>query len=262
MSNIAITVQELCKKYHVGLFKKKKVAMHKVTFEVTKGEVFGIVGRNGAGKSTLLKLIVGLIRPSAGNISISGFKPYELSSRKIIGFLPENPCLYQNLTVWDHFYFIGKTHNIDGKETRRRGNDLLKKVRLSEVTKIPIRKFSKGMVQRAALACALLPDPEMLILDEPMSGLDPLGRQLVVDLIFNYHKKGKTILFCSHILTDVERICDRIGIMDHGELKEIVSPKSLSKEGWLSSDDQGGITTPLESYFLKVVAQADRKIDS
>ncbi len=255
MSAIAIKVQGLFKKYPVGLFKKKKVAIRDVTFTVKRGEVFGIVGRNGAGKSTLLKSIVGFIKPSSGNISIDRFKPCDLSSKKIIGFLPESPCLYQNLTVWDHLRFIGRTHNINRAVIKNRGNKFLKKLWLSDVSNIPIRKFSKGMVQRAALACALFSDPEVIILDEPMSGLDPLGRRLVIDLILEYHNKKKTILFCSHILTDVERICDRIGIMDKGQIKDIVFPKDLIKDEHLTSCK--GDNSPLESHFLKIVNQDD-----
>ena len=248
---VLININNLSKGYPVGLLKRKTV-LKDVSFHVVKGEVFGIVGVNGAGKSTLIKTITNFLRPCSGTIRINGLKPDDASSRNLIGFLPENPCLYQNLTIIDHFKFIGKVHGLDAAFIEKRGNFLLLKVRLSDAERTPIRKFSKGMIQRAALACALFTDPEILILDEPMSGLDPLGRKLAVDIIREYHELGKTILFCSHILTDVERMCDRIGIMDEGKMKEIISAEDI--DSLVKRSETGKYEeTPLESYFLRTI---------
>ncbi|HID97972.1 MAG TPA: ABC transporter ATP-binding protein [Thermodesulfobacteriaceae bacterium] len=250
--NIIIEVKSLSKRYSAGLFQKKKEALKCVSLQVLSGEVFGIVGSNGAGKSTLIKSLTGLLKPCFGTVFINGISPVDAASRKMIGFLPENPCLYQNLTITDHFRFISRVNGLDSALTAERVKVLLNQVRLSEAARTPLRKFSKGMIQRAALACALFADPEILILDEPMSGLDPLGRQLVVDLIYEYHRQGKTILFCSHILTDVERMCDRIGIMDEGEMKSVINAGELSNMiEHTGKTGQGA--TPLESYFLNLV---------
>ena len=172
----------------------KKVALHDISFNVCPGEVFGIIGPNGAGKSTTLKILMGFIRSDSGDAQINGNPVGSVSSRNQLGYLPENPSLYPNLTITEHLKFACRLEpNLSGKNTERI-QELIKKVALSDAANVPIKKFSKGMVQRAALAYALIADPQVLILDEPMSGLDPLGRQLVIDIINECNQKGMTIL--------------------------------------------------------------------
>jgi len=253
MKKTVITFDQVFKTYKADLRIKKK-ALTGLDFQVDEGEVFGIVGPNGAGKSTALKILMGFVRPDKGTVDLSGHSPTDHASHNIVGFLPENPCLYEHLTITDHLKFCARVNGYSSRETVLRIHDLLDLVDLSHSSKTPIRRFSKGMTQRAALACALFHEPKILILDEPMSGLDPLGRQLVIEIIREYNRKGHTILFCSHILTDVERICDRIGIMCKGKLASIIKPDELDHEKHSQMDD-GEIKTPLESYFLRIVEE-------
>lgn len=230
------------------------VALRDLSFSVDRGEVFGIIGPNGAGKSTTLKILMGFIAATAGSAGIFGRPPSDSSVHQHIGYLPENPSLYENLTVVDHLYFAARTTNFRGSVAAR-VEEILARVDLAQVAKLPIRRFSKGMTQRAALAYALFHEPELLVLDEPMSGLDPLGRQLVVDIIRDYHARGHTIIFCSHILTDVERICDRIAIMNHGELQTIATPDQL--QNYAIPPELPKTTSPLEAFFLEILKQGE-----
>lgn len=246
-----ISLQNISKSYKSG-FSQKKAALTNITFSVNKGEVFGIVGPNGAGKSTTIKILLGFLRYDGDFVDLLGHTPQNPASLKMVGYLPENPCLYDNLTAAEHLAFAGKTAGLSTAATKKRTNELLARLKLLHAADLPVRKYSKGMVQRAALAYALIHEPELLILDEPMSGLDPLGRQLVVDIIREYHQKGNTILFCSHILTDVERICDRIGIMNKGRLLAITTPEKL--KSWHESlDAPPANKSPLEAFFLQII---------
>lgn len=248
-----ITFDQVCKTYKADLRIKKR-ALTGLDFQVNEGEVFGIVGPNGAGKSTALKILMGFVRADKGTVDLNGYSPTDPTSHTFVGFLPENPCLYEHLTITDHLKFCARVNGYNSRESVQRIHDILDLVDLSHSAKISIKRFSKGMTQRAALACALFHEPEILILDEPMSGLDPLGRQLVIEIIREYNRKGHTILFCSHILTDVERICDRIGIMCNGKLASIIKPEELDQDIHSQMDD-GEIQTPLESFFLKTVKE-------
>lgn len=238
-------------KTYVSDFKRRKSkALTGLTFQVEKGEVFGIVGPNGAGKSTALKTLLGFVKYDAGEVSLAGVHPDDPTAHHAVGYLPENPCLYEHLSVRDHLLFLARLHKMTSQEARSRINDILEMVNLAHAAKAPIRSYSKGMTQRAALAYALFHRPRILVLDEPMSGLDPVGRRLVVDIIEEYNREGRTVLFCSHILTDVERICHRIGIMNKGRLAMVLSPKELDKDQ--AAIDPGG-ASPLETLFMQTV---------
>jgi len=238
------------KSFRHDLTRKISIALRHLSFKVTEGEVFGVIGPNGAGKSTALKILMGFIRADGGRVSLFGGRPTEAAAHNRIGYLPENPCLYDNLTITDHLRFAARTTGFTGSVPARI-EEILSLVGLARQARLPIRRFSKGMTQRAALAYALFHEPDLLVLDEPMSGLDPLGRQLVVDIIRECHARGNTILFCSHILTDVERICNRIAIMNHGELQTITTPEQM--RDFTIPDDLPKTTTPLEAYFLQIV---------
>jgi len=246
-----IEVVELCKKYKNGLFKPPTYALTGVSLHVGRGEIFGIVGPNGAGKSTLLKILLNLVRPGSGHIILNGLLPRDPKCRLNLGYLPENPCLYDNLSLSDHLRFIARTANVGRIGYQQRMAEVSTMVGLSQVFYKPIRSFSKGMLQRAALACALFTRPEILILDEPMSGLDPLGRKMVIDIIREYNGEGNTILFCSHVLTDVERICDRIAIMNKGDLAVTITPQQLTQ---ITPSVVG--ESPLETLFVQIVNES------
>jgi len=226
-----IHISNLTKTFVTGIRRKKKQAVKDVTLSIESGEIFGIIGVNGAGKSSVLKMILGFINPDSGLILISDRKPSDPESRKQIGYLPENPYFYDHLTAEELLGFGASASGLDRRETRQRSDELLKRVNLFEEKKQKLRSYSKGMTQRAGICYALVHDPQIVILDEPMSGLDPLGRKMMMDLILDLKKKGKTVLFCSHILSDVERICDRVAIMDQGQVKSILTRQDiLSRE--------------------------------
>lgn len=237
-----ITIESLTKTYISGMKRKKKTAVSDVTFSIEPGTVFGIIGVNGAGKSTILKMLLGFIRPDAGAIHIAGKKPENPASRRHMGYLPENPYFYDHLTTEELLTFSAKASDTPLSKMKENMDTLLKRTGLFEVRKNKLRTYSKGMTQRAGLCFALVHDPEIVILDEPMSGLDPLGRKMVIDLIGDLKGKGKTILFCSHILNDVERVCDQIAIMDQGQLKGIFN--------------KDHIQTGIEDLFLKTIGHA------
>jgi len=213
-----IQLQNISKTYNPGLFKKKVNAVNDLSFEVRRGEVFGLIGPNGAGKSTTIRMLLGLIRPDAGSIFFRGKPLGEVGIQKVTGYLPENPYLYDHLTLRELLNFCGRTSGLDSAVIDERGQLLMTKLNLLEVQKRPLRTFSKGMLQRAGICFALLHDPAIIVLDEPMSGLDPIGRKMVFDLVMELKGEGKTIFFCSHILNDVERLCDRIGLIHQGRL--------------------------------------------
>jgi len=211
-----IEVQGVSKTYNPGLFKKKVHAVDGLSFNVKKGEVFGLVGPNGAGKSTTIRMIMGLVSPDFGKVLFRGRLLSDFCFRQEIGYLPENPYLYDHLTLEELLLFAGRSSGMTKGEIRSRSAELIARLCLSEAQSRPLKTFSKGMLQRAGICFALLHDPSTLILDEPMSGLDPVGRKMVFDLVMELKQQGKTIFFCSHILNDVERLCDRIGLMNKG----------------------------------------------
>lgn len=213
-----IELKSINKTYSPGLFKKKIQAVANLSIDVCRGEVFGLIGLNGAGKSTTIRMLLGLIRPDSGFIRFSGKPLGEASIQQDIGYLPESPYLYDHLSLLELLVFCGRASGLDSGRIKQRGSELMDKLNLSAAQKRPLRTFSKGMLQRAGICFALLHDPAIVILDEPMSGLDPIGRKLVFDLVMELKQQGKTIFFCSHILNDVERLCDRIGLMDKGRL--------------------------------------------
>lgn len=215
---LLVELKSINKTYNPGLFKKKVTAVDGLSFVIRQGEVFGLIGPNGAGKSTTIRMLLGLIRPDKGTIHFHGKALHEATIQQEIGYLPENPYLYDHLTLLELLSFCGKTSNLNTTQIKNRGEQLMSKLNLLDAQKRPLRTFSKGMLQRAGICFALLHDPSMVILDEPMSGLDPIGRRMVFDLVMELKQQGKTVFFCSHILNDVERLCDRIGLMNRGRL--------------------------------------------
>ncbi|MDJ0766029.1 MAG: ABC transporter ATP-binding protein [Myxococcota bacterium] len=209
-------VDDLHKVFHIGFFRKRVDAVKGVSFAVHDSEIFGLLGPNGAGKTTLIKSAMGLLRPTRGTVRIFNHNASNKNARAQVGYLPENPYFHEYLTPRELLEFHGRLAGMASKDIARRRDALIEQVGLVDAQKRPLRKFSKGMLQRIGLAQALLTEPKLLVLDEPMSGLDPIGRRFVTDLILDYNKRGTTIIFSSHILSDVERLCHRVVIMNKG----------------------------------------------
>ena len=211
-----ITLSHVEKSYRDGFTKRKII--HDLSLEIRKGEVFGFIGPNGAGKSTVINLLLGFISPERGVIRINGIRPYDPLSRQDIGYLPEDPRFYDNLTAEELLRFGGIASGMSKADVMAKIDPLLSRLELFHVKKQPVHTYSKGMKQRIGLALAMIHDPQIYILDEPMSGLDPLGRNLLKKIILDVKDEGKTIFFSSHILNDIEVLCDRIGIINRGRM--------------------------------------------
>ncbi len=218
---LALEINHLTKDYTVGFWRKRPVrALHDLHLQVEMGQSFGFLGPNGAGKTTTLKILMRLIYPTAGEAKILGCLLDDMQMRARIGYLPEQPYFYDYLTARELLVYCAKIFGLNKADTLKRTDELLKRVGLWEAADKQLRKYSKGMLQRAGLAQSLINDPEVLFLDEPMSGLDPLGRREVRDLIASLREQGKTVFFSSHVLSDVEALCDRVAIMNNGCLIE------------------------------------------
>jgi ABC-2 type transport system ATP-binding protein len=226
----AIEIENLSK-----TFKGKKGgrvdALKSLSLTVEAGEVFGFLGPNGAGKSTTIKTLTGLISPTSGTVRIMGVDARSHLSRKHIGYLPENPSFYDYLSAEEYLSFVGASVSMSEAVIAKESKKVLQLLGLWDVRKRPIRSFSKGMVQRLGLAQVLLRNPDIYILDEPMSGLDPIGRALVKDIILDLKKEGKCVFFSTHITADVETICDRVGIIVQGALQKVDDVQSILTEG-------------------------------
>ena len=228
MPNPAIEIESLSKEYPYGfLHLKKKMSLESLSMQVQRGEVFGFLGPNGAGKSTTIKLLMRLIFPTSGTARILGKSIEDVSMHREIGYLPEQPYFYDYLTAAELLDYFARFHGLRAADRQERVQRMLKKVGLDTAKKIQLRKYSKGMLQRAGLAQAILHDPEVVVLDEPMSGLDPLGRREVRDIILELKKEGRTVLFSTHILSDAEMLCDRVGVIVGGKLKGVGTPGEM-----------------------------------
>ncbi|MGI9104082.1 MAG: ABC transporter ATP-binding protein [Terriglobales bacterium] len=218
----AIETFALEKTYLAGFWRKRpKVALKPLTLSVPEGEVFGYLGPNGAGKTTTLKLLMGLSFPTRGSAKILGEDWQEPRVKSQIGFLPEQPYFYDYLTANELLDYYAQLSGVAARDRRRRIGEVLARVGLSDAGRIQLRKFSKGMLQRVGIAQAIIHDPKLVFLDEPMSGLDPIGRREVRDLIQWLKDDGKTVFFSTHILSDAEALCDRVAVLNHGELRGV-----------------------------------------
>lgn len=218
MATELIRVEELKKSFRLGLRRKQVNAVQGISFRVQEGDIFGFLGPNGAGKTTTIKMLTGLIEPTGGSATILGHAVPSIVAMREVGFLPENPYIYPFLTPTEFVEMCGQLSGLSGKTLRDRTREVLGRTGVLYAADRPARRLSKGMLQRTALAAALVADPRLLILDEPMSGLDPIGRKEVKDLILDERSKGRTIFFSTHILGDVETLCDRVTILRRGKV--------------------------------------------
>jgi ABC-2 type transport system ATP-binding protein len=225
----AIEILGLEKTYSVGFWRKKpKIALQPLRLQVEKGEIFGFLGPNGAGKTTTLKLLMGLTFPTAGSARILGMELDDPRMKAQIGFLPEQPYFYDYLTAHELLEYYGQLSGVTAKEPSRKVCEVLDRVGLRDASHVQLQKFSKGMLQRAGIAQAILHDPQVVFFDEPMSGLDPMGRREVRDLMEQLKHEGKTVFFSTHILSDAEALCDRVAIIHLGELRGVGAVADLT----------------------------------
>ena len=268
----AIRIRDLRKKFRLGFIPKTRPVLKGITFSVREGEIFGYLGPNGAGKTTTIKCLLSLIRPDAGTIDIFGRSSLSPRSREALGFLPENPYFYDYLTAREFLAFTADLFGLARRDKAERTARLLKLVGLERAADLPLRKYSRGLLQRAGLAQALINDPKLVILDEPLGGMDPLGRKEIRDIIVRFRDEGKTVFFTSHILQDIEIICDRVAIIvggrivREGALRDLVSEKVLFTEvtvSGIAAEAFGGLGESLsvqgDRVLLKVFEEA--KVD-
>jgi ABC-2 type transport system ATP-binding protein len=261
----AIDVEELTKDYKVGFWRPRPYrALDRLTLQVQPGEVFGFLGPNGAGKTTTLKLLMQLVFPTAGRASILGRPVGDLAVRQRIGYLPENPYFYDNLTAEELLHYFASLFGYSRSDCRARASRLLDEVGLGAERRMQLRKYSKGMVQRVGIAQSLLNDPEVLFLDEPMSGLDPLGRRDIRELILRLRQRGTTIFFSSHILSDAETLCSRVAIVAGGRLAAVGTLRDMSGvevRGWevVMTDVPEALLATLASKGIRATTVADAR---
>ncbi len=228
MAAAIIEIEGLTKDYPSGFWRKRwKRSLDRLTLQVEEGEIFGFLGPNGAGKTTTLKLLMGLIFPTAGSARIRGRSIEDIAMHSEIGYLPEHPYFYDYLTARELLDYYARFSDYSAAERSARVETFLKRVGLASSGNVQLRKFSKGMLQRVGIAQAILHDPKVVFLDEPMSGLDPVGRREVRDIILELKQQGKTIFFSTHILSDAEMLCDRVGVLVDGKLQGVGSPREI-----------------------------------
>jgi ABC-2 type transport system ATP-binding protein len=230
-----IRIVGLTKEFRLGLRRRRSLAVNGLDLEVEHGEIFGFLGPNGAGKTTTIKILLGLIYPTSGTAWLLDREIGDVAVKRNVGFLPEAPYFYEYLTGEEFLRFYGQLFGLGGTVLAKKIDQMLEMVKLTEARRLSLRKFSKGMLQRIGLAQALINDPKVVILDEPMSGLDPIGRRDVRDIILHLRDRGKTVFFSTHILPDVEMICDRVGILVKGHLRAVGAVQELVGAGAVTS---------------------------
>jgi ABC-2 type transport system ATP-binding protein len=248
VSDVVLRVEALAKTFRRPFSGKRVEAVRGISFEVRRGEIFGFLGPNGAGKTTTIKMLMGLVAPTAGNMEVLGIRLPSSDVMQNVGFLPENPYIYPYLSAREFVTLCGRLSGLSARALRERVTRVVGRVGMADAIDRAARALSKGMLQRVALAAALVHDPELLVLDEPMSGLDPVGRKEVRDLILEEKHLGRTVFFSSHILSDVEMLCDRVCILRRGEVVVAGALNDLLAKGKRHSEVTiGGASEALRS---------------
>ena len=254
MSDAVLRVDKLAKTYRKPFTNRRVEAVRGVSFEVTRGEIFGFLGPNGAGKTTTIKMLMGLIAPTSGTMEILGVRAPSPPVMARVGFLPENPYVYPYLSPREFVTMCGRLSGLGGERLRHRVVEVIERVGMGYAIDRAVRALSKGMLQRVGLAAALVHDPELLVLDEPMSGLDPVGRKEVRDVVLEERTRGRTVFFSSHILSDVEMMCDRVCILRKGEVVVAGSLRELLGQGKRRSEvSLGGASEALKATLAPLV---------
>jgi ABC-2 type transport system ATP-binding protein len=282
MSKLPVEIEHLTKVFKIPMRREHVVAVRDLSIKVEPGEVYGLLGPNGSGKSTTLKVVLGLVSPTRGKTKVFGEDSALVRSRKDVGFLPENPYFYKFLTGAETVRFFGKLSGLGGAALEKRVEELLDLVGLTEAAGRRVRSYSKGMLQRVGLAQALVQDPGLLVLDEPTAGVDPVGSREIRDLILALKARGKTILLCSHLLSQVQEICDRVGILargqlvregrvedllavrdrtefvvEHGSPEKVAALREAAEKIGLKVLSSGRAQTTLENLFLEAIEPGD-----
>jgi len=283
---LAVDIQNLTKDFPTPFRSKKIRAVEEVSLTIDQGEIYGLIGPNGSGKSTTMKALLGLLAPTSGICRIFGKDSVRVDSRKDVGYLPENPYFYKHLTGQETLTFYGKLCGLSGKALKKRIDELLELVSLEDARKRKVGTYSKGMLQRIGLAQALIHEPRLLILDEPTAGVDPVGSREIRDLIVSLKEAGKTVFLCSHLLEQVQEICDRVGIIFNGQIKregtleELITLKDRLEFTVSGSPEKqekllayakeldgiellshGAPKTSLESLFIEMANEEERRKD-
>ena len=245
-ADIVVETRNLSKIYRDFWGRNKKSALKPLDLEIRRGEIFGLLGPNGSGKTTTMKLLLGLIFPTSGDAFVFGKQATDVSKNERIGYLPEESYLYKFLDAEETLDFYGRLFGMPPEERARRAAALIEMVGLTRDRKRQLREYSKGMTRRIGVAQALINDPELVLLDEPTSGLDPIGTREMKDLIIDLKARGKTVIMCSHLLADVEDVCDRIAVLHQGELKELGRVEDLLRVTDITQIRAGGL--PPEAY--------------
>lgn len=255
-----LEVSNLVKDFKTGFFGRKVRVLHGVNFKVERGEIFGFIGPNGAGKTVTFKSILGFISTTSGEIKIDNIPTQNVEVKSKFGYLPESPYFYDHLTGEELIRYMGRLHGMEKEFLEKKIDKLLIKVSMDHARKEKLRKYSKGMLQRIGIAQSLINDPEFLVLDEPMSGLDPIGRKEIRDLILDQKARGKTVLLSSHILSDVESLCDRVGLILNGVVVRIGVLADLLND--IETDYEMFLNTKLDVSTIKQKVNAERvKVD-
>jgi ABC-2 type transport system ATP-binding protein len=261
-SDVVIETRNLTKVYRDFWGRRKVAALKSLDIEVRKGEIFGLLGPNGSGKSTTIKLILGLLFPTSGRVLVFDQDATETQKNERIGYLPEESYLYKFLTTDETLDFYGRLFNLSGAERKRRIDELVNMVGLQGARHRQLREYSKGMTRRVGLAQALINDPDLILLDEPTTGLDPIGTRDMKDLILSLRDQGKTVLLCSHQLSDVQDVCDRVAILHQGELKELGKVSELLKVQDVTEVHARGLTEAAKTEIAEVIRRHGGTVES
>jgi len=236
MTEVVLRAEGLAKTFHLGFLRKRIEAVKEATFDVHRGEIFGYLGPNGSGKTTTLKMLMGLVFPTRGRAEVLGRPVPDREAKRKLGYLPESPYFYEYLAPEEFLDLCGALCDVPRHERRLRANKLITRVGLDQARGRPLRKFSKGMLQRIGIAQALMGDPELVVLDEPMTGLDPLGRKEIRDLMLELKHEGRTVVYSTHILPDVEMTCDRVAMIFAGRIRSVGPLSDLLTTRLLSTE--------------------------